>query len=83
MLTSLYACNTMILKAKREFDLDLSKSILVGDKDSDLEAGRSAGVLWNIKLSQSGEVPKRDELIFTKLSDIAEWIKHSFGEDAT
>ena len=72
----------MILKAKREFDLDLSKSILVGDKDSDLEAGRAAGVLWNLKLSQRGGVLNRDELIFTKLSDIAEWIKHSFGEDA-
>ena len=71
----------MILKAKREFDLDLSKSILVGDKDSDLEAGRAAGVRWNLKLSKGGGVSNRDELMFTKLSDIAEWIKDSFGED--
>ena len=72
----------MILEAKREFDLDLSKSILVGDKDSDLEAGRAAGVMWNLKLSQGGDNSNRDELMFTKLSDIAEWIKNSFGEDA-
>ena len=73
----------MILKAKREFDLDLSKSILVGDKDSDLEAGQAAGVQWNLKLGQGGGVPDRDELMFAKLSDITEWIKHSFGEDRT
>jgi D-glycero-D-manno-heptose 1,7-bisphosphate phosphatase len=71
----------MILKAKDEFDLDLSKSILVGDKDSDLEAGRAAGVRWNLKLSQGGNVPDKDELLFTSLSDITEWIKHSFGDD--
>ncbi len=71
----------MILKAKREFDLDLSKSILVGDKDSDLEAGRTAGVMWNLKLCLGGDVPDRDALMFTNLSDIAEWIKHSFGAD--
>jgi D-glycero-D-manno-heptose 1,7-bisphosphate phosphatase len=71
----------MILKAQREFDLDLSKSILVGDKDSDLEAGRAAGVNWNLKLSHDRNAPDRDELIFTELSDIAEWMKHAFGDD--
>ena len=34
----------MVLKAKEEYELDLSKSILVGDKDSDMETGRRAGV---------------------------------------
>ncbi|MGD0341022.1 MAG: HAD-IIIA family hydrolase [Bacteroidales bacterium] len=34
----------MILKAKEEFDLDLSQSVLIGDKESDLEAGRRAGI---------------------------------------
>ena len=34
----------MILRAAREHSLDLPKSILVGDKASDIEAGRSAGV---------------------------------------
>lgn len=34
----------MLLKARNEFDLDLSKSILIGDRDSDMEAGRAAGV---------------------------------------
>jgi len=34
----------MILKARDEFDIDLSQSILIGDKESDMEAGRRAGV---------------------------------------
>ncbi|MDR1800452.1 MAG: HAD family hydrolase [Lachnospiraceae bacterium] len=34
----------MILKARDEYNIDLSASILVGDKESDIEAGRAAGV---------------------------------------
>ncbi len=38
----------MILQAAKEFKLDLSKSILIGDKMSDIEAGERAGVGTNI-----------------------------------
>ena len=34
----------MILEAKEEFDIDLENSILVGDKESDIEAAISAGI---------------------------------------
>ena len=34
----------MLLQAARELSLDLPRSVLVGDKGSDLQAGRSAGV---------------------------------------
>jgi D-glycero-D-manno-heptose 1,7-bisphosphate phosphatase len=34
----------MLLQAAREFDLDLSSSVLIGDKLSDIQAGRAAGV---------------------------------------
>lgn len=40
----------MILKAKDEFDLDLKKSILIGDKESDMETGVNAGVGTNVLL---------------------------------
>jgi len=71
----------MILKAKNEFDLNLSESILVGDKDSDLEAGRAAGIPWNLKFCREVDAPDRDELMFSKLSDMAEWIKDKFSVD--
>ncbi len=34
----------MILQAKREFDLNISECVLIGDKETDLEAGRRAGI---------------------------------------
>ncbi|MEA5428587.1 D-glycero-alpha-D-manno-heptose-1,7-bisphosphate 7-phosphatase [Arcicella lustrica] len=34
----------MILKAQEEFNLDLEESVLFGDKESDLQAGRNAGI---------------------------------------
>ena len=34
----------MLLQAIDEFDLDISECILIGDKESDLEAGRRAGI---------------------------------------
>jgi len=34
----------MILQAIEEFDLDISECVLIGDKESDLEAGRRAGI---------------------------------------
>lgn len=34
----------MLLQAQREWDIDMQRSILVGDKPSDMAAGRAAGV---------------------------------------
>ena len=34
----------MILKAVEEFDLDITACLLIGDKETDLEAGRRAGI---------------------------------------
>ena len=44
----------MILQAAGEHDIDLSRSFLVGDKTSDIEAGLSAGIGTNILFSPSG-----------------------------
>ena len=38
----------MILQAQRELNLDLERSILIGDKASDIQAGISAGVGCNL-----------------------------------
>ncbi|NOT85672.1 MAG: HAD family hydrolase [Methylococcaceae bacterium] len=38
----------MILQAAREHEVDLSSSLLVGDKESDMQAGLAAGVGCNI-----------------------------------
>lgn len=49
----------MILAAQKEFGVDLAGSILIGDRDSDLEAGRRAGVGELIKFlgaTEGGQV---------------------------
>lgn len=45
----------MLDQAKNDFDIDLGRSILVGDKESDIEAGLRAGVGANV-LVKSGHV---------------------------
>ena len=40
----------MLLEAASELNIDLARSIMIGDKDSDLQAGQSAGVGINLKL---------------------------------
>jgi D-glycero-D-manno-heptose 1,7-bisphosphate phosphatase len=37
----------MILNAIRDFDLDISQCVLIGDNESDLKAGRNAGIPEN------------------------------------
>lgn len=50
----------MIIQAQSELDIDLSQSILFGDKASDIEAGRRAGVGFNV-LVESGHFLSEDE----------------------
>ena len=38
----------MILQAAEEFDVDLERSVLVGDKESDIKAGLAAGIGCNL-----------------------------------
>jgi D-glycero-D-manno-heptose 1,7-bisphosphate phosphatase len=69
----------MILRARDEFGLDLAGSVLVGDKNSDLEAGRAAGVGYNVKLLHGEEVAHVPErLEFASLHAIGDWFERTF-----
>ena len=46
----------MILLAQQELDLDLRKSILIGDKASDIQAGIAAGVGTNLLFSKHSPI---------------------------
>ena len=46
----------MILEAASEFNLDLKKSVLIGDKRTDVVAGLSAGVGCNILIGRPDDV---------------------------
>ena len=60
----------MILKAELELNLDLSNSILIGDKISDIEAGIAAGISNNFLLNPR----KQDEADSSVLSTLLEVI---------
>jgi phosphoglycolate phosphatase-like HAD superfamily hydrolase len=63
----------MILQARDALDLDLSRSLLVGDKASDIEAGIAAGVGHNLLLvADEQHDPAR--LMFASLGAIGAWL---------
>ncbi len=41
----------MILQASQEFNINLSESLLVGDRESDIQSGKTAGVKFNYLLT--------------------------------
>ena len=45
----------MLHDAQKKYNLDLSKSILIGDKETDIMAGQNAGIATNILIGQPGE----------------------------
>ena len=61
----------MLLKADNEYEIDLSKSIIIGDKERDIEAGLHAGLIEAYLLDDSGLVKEsKATKIVSKLDDI-------------
>jgi D-glycero-D-manno-heptose 1,7-bisphosphate phosphatase len=61
----------MILNAQQEFDIDLENSILVGDKNSDIEAGINAGIK-NLFLVKTGHIITTNKFNVPILNNIME-----------
>ncbi|WP_206810456.1 D-glycero-alpha-D-manno-heptose-1,7-bisphosphate 7-phosphatase [Paradesulfitobacterium ferrireducens] len=61
----------MILKAQKEFDLNLEHSILVGDNETDLMAGMRAGIKFNVLF---GTAASRLELCYYHIKALPELI---------
>lgn len=60
----------MILDAQRHYNIDLGRSFLIGDKESDILAGRSAGVGTTILIN-----PKQNKTINSSANVIVESLK--------
>ena len=77
----------MILRAKTEFDLDLGQSTLVGDRDTDIDAGVAAGVGCNL-LYRPRQVPCEAGLVgaatsvVTTLRDVLPFLRAQIGAAA-
>ncbi|MCC3646347.1 HAD family hydrolase [Cytobacillus oceanisediminis] len=65
----------MILDAKKEFNLDLSKSILIGDKESDIEAGVGAGINTNVLIVSSNKQNLQESRASIVINNIKDLIK--------
>ncbi|HOU03599.1 MAG TPA: HAD family hydrolase [Bacteroidales bacterium] len=54
----------MLMRAISEFDLDISECVLLGDKETDLEAGRRAGIQdENLHYYKAGEKGKNTDRV--------------------
>lgn len=70
----------MILQAAQEFDIDLKTSVLVGDKETDIQAGVAAGIGCNLLYlprEESGEKPATTAVTATikKLVDVMPFLE--------
>ena len=75
----------MILQAQEELTIDLSCSILIGDKSSDIQAGEAAGVGTNLLFSRDFELGP-DVLKYKYVSSLIEalpYIKNTFKQRGT
>ena len=80
----------MLLAAARELSLDLSRSVLFGDKDSDIEAAVAAGVPQRVLLGTDGRALPPADLApqatarFTSLAEAvrSELLRSALAEDA-
>ena len=64
----------MLLKAAEELELDLGSSMLLGDKESDVEAGQRAGVAQTIRLLEQGKT-REDSKADVVIYDVRELLK--------
>ena len=59
----------MILKAEEEHKLNLKESVLIGDKATDVQAGKRAGVKYNLLFTQDDPFVHKDTLIIKSLDE--------------
>lgn len=75
----------MLLQAAREHEIDLANSVMVGDRLSDLEAGRAAGcrTVWLVKTGYGAEVVRTTDLTGVNVAeDLADAVRRTFAGEA-
>lgn len=66
----------MLLEAQKKFDIDMSHSLMIGDKERDIEAALNAGIAETYLLDESGEIQdSKATRIVSKLDQI--WKKNN------
>jgi D-glycero-D-manno-heptose 1,7-bisphosphate phosphatase len=68
----------MILQAAREFGVDITRSVLVGDRETDIEAGIAAGVRCNLlyRSTVGGQLPQTAaNYVVNDLGDVISYLR--------
>ena len=66
----------MIFKARDQHNIDLSKSILIGDQITDIKAGISSGIKKLIYINRNNNIVLEDKKIFKTINSLYELIKY-------
>ena len=66
----------MLLKAQKDFNLDMDKSIFIGDKLSDMEAGNNASVKTNILFNNHKTNKYKKTCKFFEINCLTEAIRY-------
>jgi D-glycero-D-manno-heptose 1,7-bisphosphate phosphatase len=71
----------MLLQAAADLGLDLGRSWSVGDRPSDIEAGRAAGVGWLVRYDPHAPAPERCDGFWRvpRLSDVVDLLERAGG----
>lgn len=68
----------MLLKARDEIGIDLARSALVGDKESDIEAGRAAGLGHTVRVADAATRPvTQANFVAADLAGAVDWLVSS------
>lgn len=65
----------MLKQAQKYFNLDLTKSIMIGDHDKDIEAGKRAGCTTILVRNSKYDIIQKPDIIVNDLLEAALWIK--------
>lgn len=66
----------MILQAAKEHDIDLGRSVMIGDKPSDVQAGRAAGCRAGLVATEPAAACGAD-FVVRRLSDVIPHLDHA------
>ncbi|MCS6851845.1 MAG: HAD family hydrolase [Gemmataceae bacterium] len=73
----------MLLEAAAEFDIDLSRSFMVGDRWRDVAAGHAAGCRSILVAYDYDEPPAQNpDAVVASLSDASRWIRARLAEES-
>jgi D-glycero-D-manno-heptose 1,7-bisphosphate phosphatase len=64
----------MLLQAAEEHALDLRRSVLIGDQESDIAAGRAAGLMQTALFAPAGPRPTQADVVLASHADACGWL---------